>query len=133
MYAVRRFAVRHARFFEAFYNGFERVIVALDPLWRRIGYQRLERPVACRKDDQRVSVRLQDVRPVRAVIDRHVVPDELPQTLRNGPCGGVRPGGFCEVKPLMRCVWVDAWDGASLMKHGVGADSGGAAAGRPHA
>jgi hypothetical protein len=32
MYAVRRFAVRHARFFESFYNGFERFIVALDPL-----------------------------------------------------------------------------------------------------
>ena len=28
MYAVRRFAVRHARFFEALYQGFEQVIVA---------------------------------------------------------------------------------------------------------
>ena len=41
-----------------------------------------------------------------------------PKQLRNGPCGGVRPGGFCEVKPEMRCVWVEAWDGASRMKHG---------------
>ena len=29
--------------------------------------------------------------------------------LRNGPCGGVREGGFCEVKPEMHCVWVLAW------------------------
>jgi hypothetical protein len=28
----------------------------------------------------------------------------------------VRPGGFCEVKPEMRCVWVLAWDGASRMR-----------------
>ena len=38
-----------------------------------------------------------------------------PKTLRNGPCGGVRPDGNCEVKPEMRCVWVDAWDGAARM------------------
>jgi hypothetical protein len=35
-----------------------------------------------------------------------------PKQLRNGPCGGVRPDGGCEVEPGMRCVWVAAWDGA---------------------
>jgi hypothetical protein len=40
-----------------------------------------------------------------------------PKTIRNGPCGGVRENGHCEVKPEMRCVWVAAWDGASRMKN----------------
>ena len=31
-----------------------------------------------------------------------------PKTLRNGPCGGVRANGNCEVKPEMRCVWLKA-------------------------
>ena len=41
-----------------------------------------------------------------------------PKTIRNGPCGGVRDNGHCEVKPEMRCVWVEAWDGASRMQGG---------------
>jgi hypothetical protein len=35
-------------------------------------------------------------------------PMNCPKTLRNGPCGGVRANGHCEVKPEMRCVWVKA-------------------------
>ena len=35
-------------------------------------------------------------------------PMTCPKTLRNGPCGGVRENGHCEVVPEMRCVWVKA-------------------------
>ena len=35
-------------------------------------------------------------------------PMTCPKTLRNGPCGGVRANGHCEVVPEMRCVWVKA-------------------------
>ena len=41
-----------------------------------------------------------------------------PKNLRNGPCGGVRQDGHCEVYPQMPCVWVQAWEGSQRMKGG---------------
>jgi hypothetical protein len=41
-----------------------------------------------------------------------------PKTIRNGPCGGVRANGHCEVKPEMRCVWVEGFAGSERMKEG---------------
>lgn len=35
-------------------------------------------------------------------------PMTCPKQLRNGPCGGVREDGACEVDPTMRCVWLKA-------------------------
>jgi len=35
-------------------------------------------------------------------------PMTCPKTLRNGPCGGVREDGGCEVEPEMTCVWLTA-------------------------
>lgn len=42
-------------------------------------------------------------------------PMNCPKNLRNGPCGGVRANGHCEVIPAMPCVWVQAWRRDSLM------------------
>jgi hypothetical protein len=42
-------------------------------------------------------------------------PMTCPKNLRNGPCGGVRANGHCEVIPSMRCVWVEAWERSERM------------------
>lgn len=42
-------------------------------------------------------------------------PMACPKELRNGPCGGVRPDGNCEVLPEMLCVWTQAWDRSKQM------------------
>lgn len=51
-------------------------------------------------------------------------PMTCPKTLRNGPCGGVRPDGRCEVNPEMRCVWLKAYKRSRLLprllRHGFG-------------
>ncbi len=50
MYAVRVWSVRHARGLNAFYRGFEAVLVRLHGLFRALGYERLERrPQASRE------------------------------------------------------------------------------------
>ncbi|MBT7505376.1 MAG: methylenetetrahydrofolate reductase, partial [Rhodospirillales bacterium] len=45
-------------------------------------------------------------------------PTNCPKSVRNGPCGGVRANGHCEVEPDMPCVWVQAWQGSRTMKDG---------------
>lgn len=40
-------------------------------------------------------------------------PMGCPKELRNGPCGGVGPGGACEVHPEMTCVWVAGYERAA--------------------
>ena len=42
-------------------------------------------------------------------------PMTCPKDMRNGPCGGVRPDGHCEVIPEMDCVWVSAWERSTRM------------------
>lgn len=120
MYAVRLYAVRRSRFFLRLYRLFEGVIVALDPLFRRIGYQRLEAPFAF--FERNIKGFLFDCRMCGQCVLSSTgmsCPMNCPKNLRNGPCGGVRENGNCEVRPWMRCVWVEAWDGATRMPDGL--------------
>lgn len=120
MYKVRRWAAQHARFFEVVYNGFESLLVRLHPLMRRIGYQRLDRPVAA--VEKAVKGFLFDTQMCGSCTlgaTGMVCPMNCPKSMRNGPCGGVRSNGHCEVKPEMPCVWVDAYSGSLRMKEGA--------------
>jgi hypothetical protein len=119
MYSVRRWSVRHARGLEVFYNAFERVVVALHPLFKAIGYQRLEKPVAVL--EKAVKGFLFDCQMCgQCALSSTGMSCSMncPKTIRNGPCGGVRANGNCEVKPEMRCVWVEGYEGSQRMQAG---------------
>jgi len=119
MYKVRHWTARHSRFFESFYKGFEAVLVFLAPVFRKIGYRRLERPTAV--IEKAVKGFLFDTQMCGSCTlsaTGMVCPMNCPKTMRNGPCGGVRSNGNCEIKPEMPCVWVEAYSGSERMRNG---------------
>ena len=119
MYAVRRWSVRHARGMNAFYRAFEALLVTLNPLGRLSGYERLERPFAA--VERNVKGLLFDCRMCGQCVLSSTgmsCPMNCPKNLRNGPCGGVRANGHCEVKPHMKCVWVEAFAGSNRIPGG---------------
>lgn len=119
MYVLRRWTVRHSRGFEIAYLIFQPVFVALEPLWRVLGITRLEKTMASL--ERGVKGVLFDCQMCGqcALTDTGMAcPMNCPKSLRNGPCGGVRPDGSCEVDAQMVCVWMDAWDGSRRMRHG---------------
>lgn len=119
MYAVRRWSVRHACTLEWLYDAFAALLLALDPLWRRIGYPRLERPVA--RVEKAIKEFLFDCKMCGQCLLSQTgmsCPMNCPKALRNGPCGGVRSNGMCEVMPTMRCVWVEGFEGSRRMSKG---------------
>ena len=85
-YTIRLWSVRHSRALEWFYARFADMFLLLHPLWKGIGYGRVEGAGEVHREArQGLHVRLPHVRPVRAVVDRHVVPDELPQAAAQRP------------------------------------------------
>ena len=122
MYIIRRWSVRHSRGLETFYRLFEKTVVALDPVWRRVGYGRAEKPVAAvEKMIKGVLFDCQMCGQCALSSTGMSCPMNCPKTLRNGPCGGVRANGHCEVKPEMRCVWAEAVAGSARMREGSAA------------
>src|SRR5450432_2088243 len=120
MYSARGWSVRHARGLNAFYRGFEATLVRMHGLFRALGYERIERPVA--SIEKAVKGLLFDCRMCGQCVLSSTgmsCPMNCPKTLRNGPCGGVRADGNCEVIPDMKCVWVEAYRGAERIPGGV--------------
>ena len=117
MRVVRYWSTSHSAAMERLYAVVEWLLVKLDPLWRVIGYKRVNRPMAAL--EKLVKGFLFDCQMCGQCSLSNTgmsCPMNCPKTLRNGPCGGVRRNGHCEVKPDMRCVWVEASRGARQMR-----------------
>lgn len=116
MYRLRLWAVKRASSLNRFYQGFEKLLVTMHPLWQRIGYQRLEKTFAT--TEKLVKGALFDCQMCGQCVLSSTgmsCPMNCPKSLRNGPCGGVRSNGYCEVEPEMKCVWVAAWEGSQRL------------------
>ena len=117
MYRMRKFSVRNARWLNILYSIIERTLTAADPVWRRIGYDRLDKPfVAFEKITKGFLLDSQNCGQCIVGSTGLSCPMNCPKQLRNGPCGGVRMDGKCEVDPEMECVWVAAWEGNKRMR-----------------
>ncbi len=119
-YTIRRWSVRHSRFLERLYALLADFFLKLDPFWSLVGYSRAEAPV--KFVERRVKGLLFDCRMCGQCILSSTgmsCPMNCPKRLRNGPCGGVRANGHCEVEPDMPCVWVQAWTGSRQMRGGA--------------
>lgn len=117
-YTMRRWSVRHARLLEWVYARFSSLFLALHPFWSAVGYARAEKPV--KFVERQVKGLMFDCRMCGQCILSSTgmsCPMNCPKQLRNGPCGGVRANGNCEVEPDMPCVWVKAWEGAQAMRN----------------
>ncbi|TNE33991.1 MAG: methylenetetrahydrofolate reductase [Alphaproteobacteria bacterium] len=118
-YTIRLWSVRHSRGLERIYRLLAEVFLKLHPFWKLVGYKRAEKPVVI--VEKAVKSFLFDCRMCGqcALSDTGMsCPMNCPKSLRNGPCGGVRANGNCEVEPDMPCVWVQAWKGSQAMKSG---------------
>jgi hypothetical protein len=92
------------------------VFESLEPLIRRVGYGRVGRFIAPAEELTKKAVF--DCRMCGQCILHSTgmtCPMTCPKNLRNGPCGGVRMNGHCEVKPEMKCIWVEAFERSQRM------------------
>ena len=113
MKSVRLWSIRQSRWLNLVYEGVEATLTLLNPLLKRIGYERLDKPFAA--IERTVKGFLFDSKSCGQCTlgsTGMACPMNCPKTLRNGPCGGVRQNGGCEIKPEMTCVWVNAWHGS---------------------
>jgi hypothetical protein len=96
---------------ERAYQGTHKLFHWLDPLVQRLGYGRFDRWL--RPAEAVTKKAIFDCRMCGQCILHSTgmtCPMTCPKNLRNGPCGGVRTNGHCEVMPEMRCVWVEAYE-----------------------
>jgi len=98
-------------FLEVTYDATHWLFKRLDPIISWIGYDRVEKVL---KPPEEIGKEVVfDCRMCGQCILHSTgmtCPMTCPKKLRNGPCGGVRDNGNCEVKPEMRCVWVEAYE-----------------------
>lgn len=111
--------MRNARGLKKLYAAVERGLLWCHPLFRRVGYERLDKPfVAVERVTKGFLLDSRNCGQCIVGFTGLSCPMNCPKKMRNGPCGGVRADGRCEVDAGMPCVWVLAWEGNRRLDDG---------------
>lgn len=106
----------HPAFLEKVYGLAHTAVSSLQPLIERIGYQRANRWLkGSEKWAKHAAFNCRMCGQCILHSTGMTCPMSCPKNLRNGPCGGVRSNGHCEVRPEMKCVWVQAFERSRQM------------------
>jgi 5,10-methylenetetrahydrofolate reductase len=119
MKALRLWALQHPGALRALYLRMAAWAPALAPFVRRAGPARvaawitpLERAAKSALFDCRMCGQC------ALSVTGMACPMGCAKQMRNGPCGGVRANGHCEVNPAQRCAWLDAGEGDARLASG---------------
>lgn len=113
---MRALLLDHPRLLEHAYRWTESAMRRLAPILARVGHPRLQ-PVFV-LGEEIVKGTIWDCQMCGQCVLHSTgmtCPMTCPKNLRNGPCGGVRLNGKCEVKPDMDCVWTRAYERSRRM------------------
>lgn len=113
MRLLRTWSVRHAGTLSHLYDFGLSFARTLRPIARLIGHRNAE--VLIKPFERPSKQLLFDCRMCGQCVlssTGMACPMNCAKKMRNGPCGGVRDDGSCEVDSTMRCVWIDATEGA---------------------
>lgn len=109
--SIRRWIQDKPHVLERLWQFAEWALHWLDPLFIRVGYDRAAKLILPFEDiGKKLIFDCQLCGQCILHYTGMTCPMTCPKSLRNGPCGGVRLNGHCEVKPELRCVWVDAYE-----------------------
>ncbi|WP_347558866.1 methylenetetrahydrofolate reductase C-terminal domain-containing protein [Robbsia sp. KACC 23696] len=119
MKALRRWSLNHARGVRRLYGWFETLAPHLAFAERVVGRDRLEKVVLpIERAAKEAFFDCQMCGQCGLSVTGMACPTGCAKGMRNGPCGGVRADGNCEVVPERRCTWVDATEGDARIRTG---------------
>ncbi len=104
-----RFLQNHPRFLERMYKGTEKVIRPFGR-WLKVNGRLQPLMIFAEKAGKGDMFDCQMCGQCILHSTGMTCPMTCPKNLRNGPCGGVRIDGNCEVYPDKACVWTAAYE-----------------------
>lgn len=120
MKSVKRWSTQHASSLEKVYSHFEQAMVTIYRLCRHPDNRFVNRCVFV--VEKAIKTFLFDSKMCGDCLlssTGMTCPMNCPKKMRNGPCGGVRQNGNCELEPDMPCVWLDAFVASLQIEQGV--------------